>query len=106
PTIWTETAPTAVGPPARRRGKGGTAMFSKRHYEAIALAMQEAKPLPSWCANKHAQWTVTVAHLANMFGRDNGRFNRERFEAACEPGANVKLRTRYAARLAYKIAAE
>ena len=68
-------------------------MFSKRHYEAIALAMQDAKPLPNWDANKHTQWDVCVSRLADAFGRDNGLFKRERFLAACQPGANVRART-------------
>lgn len=71
------------------------AKFAKRHYEAIATAMQEACPDPSWDANKRAQWDVCVSRLADTFARDNGRFNRNRFIAACEPGANVKARTRY-----------
>lgn len=70
-------------------------MFSKRHYEAVATAMQEACPLPTWNANKRAQFDVTVSRLSDMFARDNAMFNRTRFAAACEPGANVKARTRY-----------
>jgi hypothetical protein len=71
------------------------AMFNKRHYEAIEVAMQEAKPEPNWSSNKHAQWTVTVSRLADAFARDNSQFKRDRFIAACEPLANVKLRTNY-----------
>ncbi len=67
--------------------------FCKRHYEAIAEAMQEAKPEPNWCANKHAQWNVTVSRLADMLARDNGLFKRDRFVRACEPGTNVRART-------------
>lgn len=68
-------------------------MFSKRHYEAIAGVMQEACPLPTWDANKRAEWEVTRSRLADMFAGDNGLFKRGRFERACEPGANVKARS-------------
>jgi hypothetical protein len=63
--------------------------FNKRHYEAIATVMQEAKRRPE----KDAQWEVILEHLVDMFARDNGQFKRGRFEAACEPGANVRART-------------
>ena len=68
-------------------------MFAKRHYEAIAEVMQGAKPAPNWSANKHAQWDVTVSCLVDMFARDNSSFKRDRFERACEPGADVKARS-------------
>ena len=66
--------------------------FAKRHYEAIALAMQDACPAPHWDANKRAQWDVDVSRLADVFARDNGQFKRDRFIAACQPGSNVKAR--------------
>jgi len=31
--------------------------------------------------------------FADMLGRDNPRFDRERFITACTPGANVRART-------------
>jgi len=67
-------------------------MFSKRHYEAIAEAIQEAK---RQAVTENEQLGVaTVMHeLANTFARDNGQFNKGRFVAACEPGANVRART-------------
>jgi hypothetical protein len=68
-------------------------MFNKRHYEAIATVMQDAKPMPNWDPNKYAQWEVTRSRLIDMFARDNGLFKSDRFEKACEPGANVRART-------------
>jgi hypothetical protein len=65
--------------------------FAKRHYEAIALAMQDARfhlrntPL--------AQWECVVNCLTDVFASDNGQFKRERFKRACEPGANVRARS-------------
>jgi hypothetical protein len=61
--------------------------FAKRHYEAIALAMQDARRLPS-----NDQWQCVVNCLADVFASDNGQFQRDRFINACEPGANVRAR--------------
>lgn len=67
-------------------------MFSKRHYEAIALAMQTSAP----CAPEHnheMQWAHCVSALADRFEADSGAFDRERFKRACIPGANVRARS-------------
>jgi hypothetical protein len=71
--------------------------FAKRHYEAIALAMQHACPLaPRDSSNadpiRRNQWESVRNELADMFMRDNGEFKRDRFMWACEPGANVRAR--------------
>jgi hypothetical protein len=63
--------------------------FAKRHYEAIALAMQEARRSVNGSNDPIA---VVVEQLADVFARDNGMFKRERFERACVPGANVRGR--------------
>jgi|SRR6516165_909884 len=58
--------------------------FAKRHYEAIALAMQDARfRLRSSSLD---QWQCAINCLANMLAEDNGRFQRDRFVRACEPG--------------------
>ena len=67
--------------------------FAKRHYEAIALAMQEACPEAHWDPNKRAQWDVCVSRLADTFRSDNGQFCRDRFVRACQPGNNVRARS-------------
>jgi hypothetical protein len=64
--------------------------FAKRHYEAIALAMQPAHVLDD--PAKRNQWESVRNELADMFARDNCQFQRDRFMWACEPGANVKAR--------------
>jgi hypothetical protein len=65
--------------------------FAKRHYEAIALAMQDARfHLRSTALD---QWLCVVNCLADAFAADNGQFKRERFKSACEPGANVRARS-------------
>jgi hypothetical protein len=64
--------------------------FAKRHYEAIALAIQDARRRAN---GSNDPMTVVVDELASMFPGDNGRFRRGRFERACVPGANVRART-------------
>lgn len=70
-------------------------MFAKRHYEAIALTMQEAHPGAALSADNRAviQWNGTVKDLTDTFKRDNGAFDRDRFIRACQPGANVRARS-------------
>ena len=64
--------------------------FAKRHYEAIALAMQAAHVICD--PAKRNQWESVRNELADMFARDNEQFKRDRFMYACEPGANVRAR--------------
>jgi hypothetical protein len=69
--------------------------FAKRHYEAVALAMQDAlrdamttDPTPA----RQRAVNVAIECLADVFASDNGQFKRDRFISACVPGANVKAR--------------
>jgi len=72
--------------------------FAKRHYEAIALTMQDACPVALLGRSSNAdpirrnQWESVRNELTDMFARDNGMFKRDRFERACVPGANVRAR--------------
>jgi hypothetical protein len=68
---------------------GTMAMFNKRHYEAIATVMQESYSDDSGDGGGADVWSGIVVSLADMFARDNGLFNRERFERACQPGADI-----------------
>jgi hypothetical protein len=81
--------------------------FNKRHYEAIAHVMQEAKTFPVMVHETGkptvTQWDMTVSRLAALFASDNGLFKKERFIAACEPGANVRARTAHLKRNAAKV---
>lgn len=75
--------------------------FAKRHYEAIALVLQDTQPPKENAGllgydDQVSQWENCRDALADMFRRDNQRFQYDRFIAACECGVNVKLRTRYA----------
>jgi hypothetical protein len=77
--------------------------FAKRHYEAIAQAMQHACPLaPRDSSNadpiRRNQWESVRNELTDMFARDSGMFKRDRFMHACEPGANVRARSNGGAR--------
>ena len=58
--------------------------FAKRHYEAIALAMQHAH-VPQGIIRdpaKRNQWESIRNELADMFARDNGQFKRDRLRMA------------------------
>jgi hypothetical protein len=65
--------------------------FAKRHYEAVAQAMQDAR-MHLRC-NGSEQMECVVNCLADVFAGDNGEFRRERFKRACEIGANVRARS-------------
>jgi hypothetical protein len=65
--------------------------FGKRHYEAIAEAMQIARfHLRCDALNQQA---CVIKQLADLFADDNPQFQRERFTNACQPGANVRARS-------------
>ena len=74
--------------------------FAKRHYEAIALAMQEAMRYARDLDDDLAPGAIQIAidELADVFAGDNGQFKRDRFERACVPGANVRARSNGGAR--------
>ena len=62
-------------------------MFQQRHFEALASELQAIGETET-----RRQFALL---LADLFRRHNPRFSRSRFLAACEPGANVLLRTNY-----------
>ena len=66
--------------------------FAKRHYEAIALAMQEAMRVAIMPGDVHCVRMV-IDELADTFAADNGELKRDRFIRACEPGANMRARS-------------
>ena len=68
--------------------------LAKRHYEAIATAIQEARRRASDGDNNH-DYSITnvVDELCWLFRSDNGQFSRDRFYRACVPGANVRARS-------------
>jgi hypothetical protein len=68
-------------------------MFNKRHYEAIATIMQSTFSYDSDDGGGAETWRDIRQELATMFARDNRSFQYDRFERACQPGANVRART-------------
>ena len=78
---------------APREGKD--TMFQQRHFEALALLMQELHPGAGLPLDNRAaiQWDATHIAMARLFAQGNPRFDRGRFLRACEPGANVRART-------------
>jgi len=66
--------------------------FYKRHYEAIALAMQSAKN-EAFSDGQDEMVDHVIKLLADRLASDNCNFQRNRFIGACEPGANVRART-------------
>ena len=67
-------------------------MFRKRHFAAIAEAIQEA----TLCCDTNEQRRgveLLREELATLFKRSNGQFDRQRFERACIPNTNVRART-------------
>ena len=70
--------------------------FAKRHYEAIALAMQDVDPSRFTSTDdpeRRVQHAAIVRALTDLFAGDNGQFKRDRFVRACQPGANVRARS-------------
>ena len=65
--------------------------FTKRHYEAIATVIGKLAFGDAYTTRRYI-----AGEFAAMFAADNDNFKHGRFIAACEPGANVKARTRYA----------
>ena len=64
--------------------------MQKRHFEALARALQRAKPAPTTSPNQSglnaaalATWEQVVLSVATMAGSTNPLFKRERFLAAC-----------------------
>lgn len=67
-------------------------IFARQHYEAIAKVMQTA--ICTEADEAHEMWIVICDNLRQMFHADNPQFDVARFERACEPGANVKKRSK------------
>src|SRR5215472_14438846 len=78
------------------KANGSLSHFHKRHYEAIALAMQDVNPIRFTSTDdpeRRIQYAATLRVLCDLFAGDNGQFKRDRFIRACEPGANVRARS-------------
>ena len=73
------------------QANGRIPKFCKRHYEAIATAMQEARRRADFEGNDPI--AAVIDELSWLFKSDNGQFKWDRFKRACIPGANVRART-------------
>lgn len=60
-------------------------IFNKRHYEAVA---REISAIPRLKDNLYIGQSldVVIDRLANMFAADSDRFDRGKFEMACNHG--------------------
>ena len=67
-------------------------IFAKRHYEVIATVMQQCYSEED--PDNTIWWWKLAQTLANAFKDDNERFDVDRWIAACQPGANVRVRAR------------
>lgn len=69
-------------------------MFQQRHFEAVADQLQELTRYAHDGATGVQVAEQAKRLFADLFARNNGMFDRGRFERACVPGANVRARTR------------
>jgi hypothetical protein len=72
--------------------------FAKRHHEVIAQVIQGLALSNNELSRDELDELIEVRRsiagdFANMLGKDNPRFDRQRFIRACVPGANVRART-------------
>lgn len=68
--------------------------FQQRHYEAIAEVLQVVGTKAYDAEMSDTALTMVTDAFVHMFKQDNPQFQPHRFIVACEPGANVKARTR------------
>jgi hypothetical protein len=68
--------------------------MSKKDFELIATILQNCHPGVALSSDNRAviQWSGTVKAFRDELWATNNRFDGDRFERACQPGANVKRR--------------
>jgi hypothetical protein len=64
--------------------------FQQRHYEALAKLMQAAKVQDD--VDQQGGLDMMQRMMCELLAQDNPKFDRARFERACEPGRNVRAR--------------
>lgn len=57
--------------------------FERRHMNAIAGVIRNCHPGDS--NSGYVQWDLVKGKMGDMLAYDNPRFDRGRFEEACEP---------------------
>ena len=60
-------------------------MFTSKHYEAVAKALQQHFADDDEAVKTHGPRPSIEGTLATMFEADNSRFDSVRFYNACEP---------------------
>lgn len=66
-----------------RTAQRGNVKLEHRHFAVIAAALRESKPAANWEPAKMSQWKSTVSSFVDTCRSSNGRFDRDRFLAAC-----------------------
>jgi hypothetical protein len=64
--------------------------MTKRDYQAIARAFYEAADHMS--CEEEGMWNACVRLVGDVLQADNARFDRNRFEEACETGTTRGMR--------------
>lgn len=58
--------------------------FSKRHYESLAEVLRVCRDL-KWDSFDHtSKWCEIQGEIMDMLAHDNPRFDREKFNQACQ----------------------
>lgn len=57
--------------------------MTRKHFQLIADALKDAKPLGHDYNIHGRQWELTVDHVTRALSGTNARFKPERFRAAC-----------------------
>ena len=58
-------------------------MFTRQHYKAIAEIVKNAKERDFWSSFRVQALARIAYDLADCFGKDNPRFDRQKFFDAC-----------------------
>ena len=58
--------------------------MTRKDYVLLAQALNDARPMAHWDANKRTQWVMDVKYIAQALSNDNNRFDYDRFIDACE----------------------
>ena len=57
--------------------------MTRKHFKAIAQALANERPEPSW-TNKRTQWEKDIDAIANELGKISPKFDFEKFMEACK----------------------
>ena len=57
--------------------------MTRKHFEAIAAALQEARNCCTGCPSETAGVDIAIREITKACASFNGRFDNDRFERAC-----------------------